>query len=145
MSSENKIDPFAVLILVLSIIGIILIAPFDFAAFYHTDAAENRWSCLTCEYATAGDLAAMIFMILLLIIQAIVALNDLLPNRFINMDLDKYGMILAGLTMLFAIIGIASFGAAYSEYDWWPEIGFYGGIVAGLLNTILFFLKYRNK
>ncbi len=27
-----------------------------------------------------------------------------------------------------------------------PEpIGFYGGIVAGLLNTVLFFLKYRNK
>jgi hypothetical protein len=54
-------------------------------------------------------------------------------------------MILGALTMLFAIIGIASFGAEYSEYEWWPEIGFYGGIVSGLLNTILFFLKYRNK
>lgn len=145
MSSENKIDPFAVLILVLSIIGIILIAPFDFAAFYHTGVGENRWSCLTCEYATTGDLIAQIFMIILFIIQAIVALNDLVPNRFINMDLAKYGMGLAALTMLFAIIGIASFGAAYSEYEWWPEIGFYSGIVGGLLNTVLFYLKFRNQ
>ena len=145
MSSENKIDPFAVLILVLSILGLIFIIPFDFAAFYHTGVGENRYSCLSCEYATAGDLIAQVFMIILLIIQVVIALNELLPNRFINKDLDKYGLGLAALTMLFAIIGIASFGGAYSEYEWWPLEGFYGGIVAGLLNTVLFYLKYRNK
>lgn len=34
MSSEMKIDPFAALILVLSVVGIILIATFSFAGFY---------------------------------------------------------------------------------------------------------------
>jgi hypothetical protein len=142
--SENKVDPLAALILVLSIIGIILIAPFYFAGFY-LGGGNYRYSCLDCEYYTTGDLIAQVFMIILFIIQAVVALNDLVPNRFINTDLAKYGMGLAALTMLFAIIGIASFGAEYSEYEWWPETGFYGGIVGGLLNTILFFLKYRNQ
>ena len=144
MSSEKTIDPFAVLILVLSILGIVLLAPFEFAAFY-LGAGNYRYSCLTCEYATPVDLAAQIFIIVLLIIQIIISLNELLPNRFIEKDLDKIGMVLAGLTFLFAIIGIASFGAAYSAYDWWPELGFYSSIVAGILNVLLFFLKDRNK
>ena len=146
MSSERNIDPFAALILVFSVIGIILIAAFDFAGFYWTGYSPgNRYSCLGCEYSTGGDLAAQVIMLILLIIQIVVVLNDLLPNRFIEKDLEKYGMLLAVLTILFAIIGIASFGVARSEYEWWPETGFYGGIIAGLLNTILFFLKYKNK
>jgi len=61
------------------------------------------------------------------------------------MDLSVVGLALAGLTMLFAIIGIASFGAEYGDFEWWPDTGFYGGIIAGLLNLILFFLKYKNR
>ncbi|GAG95309.1 unnamed protein product, partial [marine sediment metagenome] len=56
-----------------------------------------------------------------------------------------FGILLAGLTILLAIIGIASFGITYEAYTWWPETGFYGGIIAGILNSILFFLKYKNK
>jgi len=146
MSSERNIDPFAALILVLSIIGIILIAAFAFAGFYHTGVGENRYSCLDCSYSTPGDLAAQIFMIILLIIQIVIVINDLIPKRFIEKDLAIYGMGLAGLTLLMAIIGIASFAAAYDTlYNWWPDTGFYGGIIARIVNTILFFLKYRNK
>jgi len=144
MSSERKVDPFAALILVLSIVGIILIATQYFASFY-LGGGNYRYSCLDCEYSTDGDMAAQIMMIILLIIQIVVVLNDLLPKRFINKDLSIVGLALAGLTMLFAIVGIASFGAEYSDFEWWPETGFYGGIVAGLLNLILFFLKYKNR
>ena len=84
-------------------------------------------------------------MLILLIIQIVVVLNELLPKKFIEKDLDIYGILLAGFTILFAIIGIVSFGIAYDAYSWWPETGFYGGIIAGILNTILFFLKYKNK
>jgi len=100
---------------------------------------------LDCGYATDGDLFAQIVMLIFLIIQIIIVINDLLPNRFIKTDLDKIGLILAAGTTLLAIIGLASFGIAYAEYEWWPETGFYGGIIAGLLNTILFFLKFKNK
>ena len=146
MSSERNIDPFAALILVISIIGLILLAAFEFAGFYHTGVGENRWSCLGCEYWTAGDLVAQIIMLLLLIVQIVIAINDLIPKRFIEKDLTKYGIGLAGLTILMAIIGIASFGGSYDPlYNWWPGTGFYGSIIAGIINTILFYLKYRNR
>ena len=145
MSSEKKIDPFAALILVLSIVGIILIATQYFASFYVS--GYYRHSCLDCEYSTDGDLAAQIMMIILLIVQIIVVLNELLPKRFVEKDLSIVGLGLAGLTILFAIIGIASFGAEYDSIvsEWWPDTGFYGGIIAGLLNLILFTLKYKNR
>lgn len=115
MSNERKIDPFAVIILVASIVGIILVATQYFAslwsgAYYH--------SCLDCAYATAGDLAAQIIILILLIVQIIVALNDLLPKRFIQRDLTIYGMGLAGLTILMVIIGLASFGIVYEAFEW---------------------------
>lgn len=144
MSSERKVDPFAALILVISIIGIILMVAFEFAAIY-IGGGEYRYSCLDCEYATPADLAAQIFVLILLLIQIVIALNDLLPKRFLEKDLDKIGMILAVLTIIFISIGLGAFGIAYSENEWWPETGFYGGIIAGVLNTVMFFLKDRNK
>ena len=72
-----------------------------------------------------------------------IALNELLPERFIDKDLEKLGLLLALLTFIFAIIGIASFGVYYAENEWWPEAGFYGGLVGGLINIILFYLKDR--
>ncbi len=146
MSSERRVDPFAALVLVISVIGIILIAALSFAGFYLTGPySGNRFSCLDCEYSTPGDLAAQIIMLILFIIQIVVVLNDLLPNKFIQKNLDIYGMLLAGLTIILAIIGIASFGIKYQEFEWWPEVSFYGGIIAGILNFILFFLKFKNK
>ncbi len=144
MSSERKIDPFAVIILVLSIIGIILVATQYFAGFY-LGGGNYRYSCLDCGYATGVDLAAQVLILILLIVQIVIALNDLLPNRFIEKNLDQIGIILGGLTILFTIIGLGAFGIAYSEYEWWPETGFYGAIIAGILNFILFFLKYKNR
>ena len=84
-------------------------------------------------------------VLILLIAQIIIALNDLLPNRFVKKNLDLYGVILSVLTIIFVIIGIGAFAAAYPQFDTWPETGFYGGIIAGIVNTLLFFLKYRNK
>jgi len=145
MSSERKVDPFAALILVFSIIGLILMLAFDFAAM-DIGGGNWRYSCLLgCEYYSTGDLIAQIVVLILLIIQIIIVLNELLPNKFLDKDLDKIGMILAVLTIVFVVIGLGSFGITYSENEWWPETGFYGGIIAGLINAVLFFLKDRNK
>ncbi|TKJ23038.1 MAG: hypothetical protein CEE43_04800 [Promethearchaeota archaeon Loki_b32] len=144
MSSERNIDPFAVMILVLSVIGLILLAALDFAAF-DLNGSGTRWSCLSCEYSTTGDIIAQVVILILLILQIVIALNELLPKRLIEKDLNLIGMILACLTILFVIIGIASFGIEYSEYYWWPETGFYGAIIAGILNLALFFLKFKNR
>jgi hypothetical protein len=87
MSSDRKVDPFAALVLVISIIGIILLATQYFAGIY---IGAYRYSCLDCEYWTAGDLAAQIFILIFLIAQIPIALNDLLPKRFIDRDLSLF-------------------------------------------------------
>jgi len=82
--------------------------------------------------------------LIIFVILAIIALNELVPNKFIKKDLTKYGFLLSIITIVFAIAGLASFGIAYSEYEWWPEMGFYAIIIGGILNTIFFFLKQKN-
>jgi len=144
MSEERNIDPFSLLILVLSIIAIVTEIIGPFAGFF-LSGYSNRFSCLDCEYSTPVDLILQYLILILFVIQIIIALNELLPNKFIPKDVTKYGMYLAILTWIFAIIGLASFGITYSSYEWWPELGFYGTVVGGVLNTILFFLQQRNK
>lgn len=150
MSTERKIDPFSALVLVFSVIGIILIAALDFAAFY-LPGYGTRYACFGCSYSTNGDAAARIIMIILLIAQIVLAINELLPEKFINIEfinINLIGMILSGSTILFALIGLGAFGINYGAIDgfeWWPEAGFYGGIIAGIINVILFTLKFLNK
>ena len=115
MSEERNIDPFSLLILVLSIIAIITEIIGPFAGFY-LGGSEYRWSCLDCEYSTGLDYTLQILIIILFVIQIIVALNDLLPNKFIPKDITKYAMFLAILTWVFAIIGLASFGITSVSY-----------------------------
>ncbi|MFX0056746.1 MAG: hypothetical protein ACFE85_10585 [Candidatus Hodarchaeota archaeon] len=144
MSSERNIDMFSGLVLILSVIALVMVIIGPFASSY-IGGYTYYYSCLDCENSTILDYISQIFIIILLILQIIISLNNLLPNKFISKDTTKYGLILAGLTFIFTIIGLTSFGIAYIAYDWWPDIGFYGPIVAGLLNTILFYLKQRNQ
>ncbi len=144
MSEERNIDPFSLLILVLSIIAIITEIIGPFASFF-LGGYSYRYSCLNCEYSTPVDFILQYLILILFVIQIIIALNELLPNKFIPLDVTKYGMYLAILTWIFAIIGLASFGLTYSAYEWCPELGFYGTVVGGVLNTILFFLYQKNK
>ena len=144
MPEERNIDPFSLMILVLSIIAVITVIIGPFASFFY-GGYGYRNSCLNCEYSTPVDLILQYLILTLFGIQIIIALNELLPNKFIPKDVTKYGMHLATLTWIFAIIGLTSFGITYSSYEWWPELGFYGTVVGGVLNTILFFLQQRNK
>ncbi|MFX1360978.1 MAG: hypothetical protein ACFFBT_15085 [Promethearchaeota archaeon] len=144
MSEDRKIDIFSALILTLSIIAIVLEAIGPFAGFYYWGYGD-RYSCLYCDYWTTVDLIAQIFILILFIIQVIIALNDLVPKKFISIDLTKYGLYIAITTFALAIIGLISFGVVHIGDDWWPELGFYGSVVGGILNTILFFLKQKNK
>ena len=144
MSEERNINPFFLFILILSVIAIVMEIIGPFAGFYY-GGYGSRYSCLGCEYSTGVDLALQIIVLLLFVVQIVIALNELLPNKFIPIDIAKYGMYIAITSVVFAIIGLAAFGIAYSWFDWWPELGFYGLVVGGILNTILFFLQQRIK
>lgn len=147
MSSERKVDASAIMILIVSLIGIILIAATTFAGFY-LPGYGNRFSCLDCEYYSDIDFATQIIMIILFIVQIVLAINELVPKRFLKFErLDIIGLILSGLTILFAIIGLGAFGIRWGligGFEWWPEAGFYGSIGAGIINAIFYFLRFRN-
>ncbi len=144
MSAERKIDIFSGLILLLSFIAFIMviIGPFAYAFI---GGYTYYYSCLDCENSTPGDYSSQIFILVLLILQIIIAINELLPNKFIKKDTTKYGLFIAFLTLLFTIVGIVSFGTAYIAYDWWADIGFYGPLVAGILNILFSYFKLKNK
>jgi hypothetical protein len=144
MSEERKIDIFSGLVLIISIIAMVMVFIGPFAEFY-LGGGNYRRSCLDCEYSTVMDYISQILIIVFLILQIVIALNELLPNKFISKDMTKVGLSLAVLTFVFALIGLTSFGIEYAYYEWWPELGFYGSIVGGLINTVLFFLKQKNK
>ncbi|MFW9820776.1 MAG: hypothetical protein ACFFE5_14295 [Candidatus Thorarchaeota archaeon] len=145
MSEERSINPFFLFILILSVIAIVLELIGPFAGFY-LGGYGSRYSCLLgCEYYTGVDLALQIIVLLLFVVQLVIALNEILPNKFLPIDITKYGMYIAITSIVLTVIGLAAFGIIYSWYDWWPELGFYGLVVGGILNTILFFLQQRNK
>jgi hypothetical protein len=146
MSEERKIDAFAIIILIVSLVGLILMLVEDFAGTYF---GSYGFSCLTgCVYSTGADLTMQIFMLILLIAQIVWSINELLPEKFLPFkNLDLIGLILAASTSLFAVIGIGAFGVTYgliSGYDWWAEAGFYGGFLAGIINAVFYFLRFKK-
>ena len=142
-SDLKKITLFG--ILGISIIGFFVVLTEWFAGFWLPFYAEERYSCLTCEYWTFIDLASQVLILLLIIGQFFVVLNDILPKQIIEKDLTLFGLLFAIGTIIFTVIGLIGFGVAYSEYEWWPEAGFYAGIITGLINGFLFALKLKKK
>jgi hypothetical protein len=146
MSEERKIDAFAIIILIISLVGLILLLVTDFAGVY---VGAYRYSCLIdCGYWTVTDFTMQIFMVILLIAQMVWSINELLPEKFLPFkNLNLIGLILATATSLFAVIGIGAFGIYYGllgGYNWWAETGFYGGFVAGIINAVFYFLRYKE-
>jgi hypothetical protein len=151
MARDLKVDPFAIVILGISFIGFILLLATPFAGLYFDDGFYSgyRYSCFSCGYSVGGDLAMQILVLILFIGQMVIAINELLPKKFINFDkMNIIGIALAGATILFTIIGLAIFGGVY-EFDpdvwsWWPETSFYGGVVGGIVNLVMFILKFKE-
>ena len=42
-------------------------------------------------------------------------------------------------------MGGISFAVTYSNYDWWFETGFYGGLITGIIIEIISFVGLKNK
>ena len=144
MSSERNVDMFSGLVLILSIIALVMLIIGPFAGTWQ--GGNIYWySCLYCENSTIGDYTSQIFILILLILQLVIAVNELLPNKFISRDMTQFGLLSSIMIFGFSLIGLISFGVTYGYAEWWPDIGFYGPVVAGLISTILFYLKHKNK
>ena len=138
---------FFILIVVFSLIGIILLLSTEFGGFHGSPYPPYYYySCLGCDYSVGADTAAIIIGAILLIFQLIIAVNAVLPAPFLKkLSGMKIIPILGIATIAMMIMGGAAFGSYYDYYEWWLEAGFYGGLVAGMLNTILSVLALRIK
>ncbi|MBY9003641.1 MAG: hypothetical protein KGD73_06690 [Candidatus Lokiarchaeota archaeon] len=144
MSSERNVDMFSGLVLILSIIALVMLIIGPFAGTWQ--GGNIYWySCLDCENSTIGDYTSQIFILILLIFQIIIAVNELLPKKLISRDMTLFGLLIAIMIFGFSLIGLISFGVYYDYAEWWVDIGFYGPVVAGVINTILLYLKHKNK
>ena len=140
------LSSFSVVIFVVSLIGFFFVAFTDFGGLYITGYYSGyRYSCLVCEYSTLIDWFAIVLATLLLLGQMLIGLNDLLQNKFLPETFTRHGFNFAISTLIVILIGGAAFAIAYSDYEWWFESGFYGGAIAGLINSVLFFLKDKAK
>ena len=151
MARDLKVDPFAIVILIISFIGFILLVATPFAGLYYNDGfySGERFSCFSCGYNVGGDVAMQAIVLILFIVQMVIAINELVPKKFINFEkMNLIGMALAGATILFTIIGLAIFGGFYefapNVWNWWPSTSFYGGLVGGIINLIMFILKFKE-
>lgn len=148
MSDERKIDFFSAIILILSFIALIMLLIGPFGGLDVQGYSWNGYSCLYCfGYFTVVDYIMQILILILLILQIITSISNLLPKPFIPgvIATSKFGILSSSLIWIFAIIGLISFGVTYDYTYWWVDIGFYGPVVAGIINMILYILKYKNK
>lgn len=133
-------------ILGISFIGFLVVLFGDFAGFWLTGYyTGERYSCLFCEYGTFVDMASIVLILFSILGQIFVVLNEILPKQIIKKDLSLFGLLFAIGTIIFTVIGLIGFGISYSNFEWWPEAGFYAGIITGLINGFLFALKFKKK
>ncbi len=140
----GKTQWFALIILVLSGVGLGVLLGGDFAGFFLPGyGAGYRYACLTCEYNASFSVAAIIIGAVLLGLQALLALNELLPTRLFKPDLMLLVLILAYATIGVIVAGLINFGVEYEAYEWWPEGGFYTGVAAAAVNSVLALLLLK--
>lgn len=143
MDSKNLNLLLCILILLLSVVGIVLIAVGPFGVLY-IPGYGLRYSCLGCEYYTYTDLAAQVIMIILLSIVSLVAINELLPNKLFDLGMiNRIGALLGVCTAAFAILGGAAFSFWWIDYAAWYDVGYYGGLSAGLCDALLFVIREK--
>jgi hypothetical protein len=142
--SFSKTQWFALIILVLSGVGLGVLLGGDFAGFFlYGYGSGYRYACLSCEYNAAFTIPAIIIGAILLGFQALLALNELLPSRIFKPNLMLVVMILAYVTAGVLIAGLVNFGIWYENFEWWPEGGFYTGMAAAAVNSVLALLLLK--
>ncbi len=143
----EKTKIFTILVAIFSLVGIILLFADYFGGFWYGYYSSARYSCLSgCEYYTPGDLAAQILGVILLALEMLFAINNLIPKPFLKKLIGMKVILLLGLlTVIMMTVGAITFGVTYAVTEVWFGAGFYGGLFAGILITVLAILSLRLK
>ncbi len=139
----DKTQWFTLIVLVLSGLGLGLLLGAPFAGLYTGGGLVKQYAGLAYGNNASFTIAAIIIGAVLFGIQAVIALNELLPKRIFKQNLMMLALLLAFGTLGVVIAGGINFGAWALGKNWWFEGGFVMGLLASAANAviILFFIK----
>lgn len=134
---------------IFSLVGAILLFGFNFLEYYtRTSTWNGSYYVVTYTYGEADVSTgtygpAIAISGVFLVISTLTSLVGVVNPRFVNKYLHAVVIFFSFLTFLIVAIGTGIANSLLSEVtDWWPEAGFYGGLVGGLLTFIFLGLLF---
>ena len=133
---------------IFSLVGGILLLATPFCGFNGSNYYLGVYIWGEIGATTEGYGAIFILMAIMLIISAIIALIAIWDSD--KIPFERYKVICFLLTLavfIMSIIGLIIFGVEMEEleYWWWPDAGFFGGAIGGLIATLFFYMVYRES
>ncbi|PWI47641.1 hypothetical protein CEE45_10770 [Candidatus Heimdallarchaeota archaeon B3_Heim] len=135
--------------LITSVIGAALLLFGDFAGWYWWDqyVEVTVWIGIYLDFSPSNLLVTPILLVAvaLLAFCAYVSYLGLMDN--LEDSFSRFGIFAAiaaigiqlGVFMIFALINIIEDNA------WWPDVGFYGGVIGGALTLTFLYLSNQQK
>jgi hypothetical protein len=134
--------------LIFSVVGAILLFATPFAGFNGSNYYLGVYIWGGIGANTTGYGAIFILMGVMLLVCFIIALVALWDAD--KIPFERYRELCFLLTFavfIMSIIGLIAFGVEMDNMDywWWPDAGFYGGAIGGLISALFFFMVYRES
>ena len=144
MSTSMNSNNLYVGSLITSVIGVATLLFADYAAWTWWNQSIQIWGWIFfgSDILSTMFLAPAIVLLGFCGFVSFLGLTDRLEERFLKLGvlsgIASLGIQLGGF-MLFAVIMIVEDNA------WWPEIGFYGGVIGGALTLLLLYLADQQR
>ena len=132
-------------ILISSIIGFLSLAFLELGGFSLSEYSGFNSICLLCASTSPAFRGIIFIAVLALFVQVLIGISYFIPQKFLPSILANRGIILASITLGFTLLGGFAIATVYDIFTWWLGVGFYGGLIAGITNVILFYIKRRKK
>lgn len=143
MSEETQEVPISVFyigLLIVNLIAGILILATDFGGFYYYTGTLRIWEYVNLLNPIGAPI--IIVVVICFFYSVFFALMKLLKKEeYIPKNGFNIGYYLSFAALILVVLGtIAVVIIGLDATEWWFDAGFYGGIIGGLLNFILYLL-----
>jgi len=148
---KNRLRIGFLLAFIFSLVGGIFLFAFNFLEYYKRTSTWDAWlGYYVVEYTYGkADISTGIYGPLIalsgifLFIATFISLVGMYNPQFVNKKTFALGSFNGIFVFLLTAIGMGIASSELSDQsDWWPELGFYGGIIGGLITFIFFGLVY---
>ncbi|MHA1995049.1 MAG: hypothetical protein ACW97Z_10945 [Candidatus Hodarchaeales archaeon] len=146
MSTTMNTNSLYVGSLITSVIGVALLLIGDFAGWYwgnwYVGVSEEGWINPYNHILMSPFLLVAIGLLAFCTYISYLGVNDKLSDHHANMGI--FAALGAIGLQLFAFIGFALVNII-EDNAWWPDVGFYGGVIGGALTLGLLYLAQQQR